>query len=370
MRNKSQKYNPIELNVIRGETLGVAVYRGYARLCDLAAMSKPDIYDAKSNLTGTQRDLSPRHAREAYEYARSHDIGFWPEVFLCVRDKKIIEFMPSKQSDDFGTIFIDIKKILSSKKISISRVDGNHRLHYADGSEPDFPAIEKIASFCIAYNLKFEQEIVLFRDINANQKAMNTSHLDNIESRLSQEDVLKREHPDLYIARMLGRDDQSPLYERVFEGGKKPIGAEIPLRALRSGISYLLSRPTKLSALRDPDAQYRVIKNYFHALKKWAPDSWVEPKKYLMLRGAGLWGVCFIGAEVIDRSLGRAKFASDDMLEILKSGKQWDWSNKGDFQGYSGRGGASKISDTVTAEFSDEKGVSVKTLYNKIMSEK
>jgi hypothetical protein len=57
------------------------------------------------------------------------------------------------------------------------------------------------------------------------------------------------------------------------------------------------------------------------------------------------------------------------MLAILKSGRDWDWSNKGDFQGYSGRGGALQISNRVTAEFSDEQGVSVKSLYNKIMAE-
>jgi hypothetical protein len=58
---------------------------------------------------------------------------------------------------------------------------------------------------------------------------------------------------------------------RVYEGGRKTHGQDIPLRSLTSGIGYMLSRPTKLRALRDADAQYKVIRNYFEAVKKWQP---------------------------------------------------------------------------------------------------
>jgi hypothetical protein len=55
------------------------------------------------------------------------------------------------------------------------------------------------------------------------------------------------------------------------------------------------------------------------------------------------------------------------MLEILNSGKKWDWSNKGDFQGLGGWSGAFKIGDKISSEFSDESGISLKELYRKIM---
>ena len=55
--------------------------------------------------------------------------------------------------------------------------------------------------------------------------------------------------------------------------------------------------------------------------------------------------------------------------QILKSGKDWNWRNEGDFQGLSGRGGALKMSQKVTSEFQDEKGVSVKELFKRIMEE-
>lgn len=359
----------LNIPVIRGKVLGVTVLRGYARLNDLAKVSKADVYDKVKNPTGTQRDLSPKHARAAYEYVKDKDFAFWPEVFLCTRDNEVITYIPSDLDEDFGTLHIDVKDASKKGKISISRVDGNHRLYFADGSQEGYAPIEKIVSFCLAYNLTREEEITLFRDINANQKAMNTSHLDNIHARLTPEDELKRDDPDLYIARLLGRDSESPLYDRVYEGGKKPAGFSISLRTLRTGIKYMLSRPTKLTALRDPDAQYKVIRNYFIALQMWEPSAWDSPSKYILLRGAGLWGACFIGADVIDRALSQAKFKPDDMLIILQSGKDWDWSNKGDFQGYSGRGGAVQISDKVTSELQDESGISVSSLYQRIMQE-
>ncbi len=357
----------LTLQVLRGQVLGAKVYRGYARLCDLARISKPDIYDQKDNPLGTQRDLSPKHAKQAYEYVKNRDLGYWPEIFLCVRDKSTITYRSSKPHLDFGRITINIEKAKDPNHIAISRVDGNHRLHFADGSKSGFPEITKTVSFCIAYDLNLEQEITLFRDINANQKAMNTSHLDNIETRLTEEDTIKSEQPALFIASKLGRDKKSPLFDLVWEGGKRSTGHIVPLKSLHRGINYMLSKPTKLTALRDPEAEYIVIRNYFSAVKRWQPQAWKRPKAYITLRGSGLWGICLIGAEVIDRVLAKGDYKDSDMLKILISGRAWNWANKGDFQGYGGSGGARKISDKVIHEFEDESGISVKSTYRKII---
>jgi hypothetical protein len=88
-----------------------------------------------------------------------------------------------------------------------------------------------------------------------------------------------------------------------------------------------------------------------------------------MLRGSGLWAICFIGAHVIDRALLQAEFRSSQMLTIPRSGKEWDWGTKGDFKGFSGRGGAVEISKAVTRKLQDETRISTKELLEKIMSE-
>jgi len=359
----------VNFSALKGHVLGADVYRGYGRLCDLSNISKADIFDQKTNPLGTQRDLSPKHAKEAYEYVRNNELAFWPEVFLCVRNNDVIEFSStSTNNKKAGVLSVDFEMIQNSKEICISRVDGNHRLHYAGGNLTGFPPIEKQVSFCISVGLTRDQEIILFRDINNNQKRMNTSHLDNIESRLTPEEKQKRTDPSLYISKKLGKDKDSPLFDKIFEGGKKPGYFAIPLRSLKTGIQYMLSQPSKLTELPSVDVQYAVIKNYFSAVKAWQPDAWKDPKDYLVLRGAGLWAVCFIGATVIDKTLAAGKYTPSDMLNVLTSGLNWDWSNSGPFAGYSGRGGATKIRDEIVREFTDESGVSIKNLAEKILS--
>jgi len=211
------------------------------------------------------------------------------------------------------------------------------------------------------------EEIALFKDINNNQKSMDTSHLDKIEIRLSGEDIVKVRNPALYIASKLADDDDSVLKGLVYQGGKRPPGTFIPLRTLHSGIEYMLSRQTRLTAIGGPEAQVVLIKNYFSALKDWQPEAWKQPREYLLLRGAGLWGSCFLGADVIDRALASKDFTAKAMLKILKSGRDWDWSKNGDFAGFSGRGGAVKIADQIIRELKDEHGVSMKDLLSAIL---
>lgn len=361
----------LSIPAIRGRVLGVNVYRGFAKLCDLADISKADVYDQKKNPTGTQRDLSPTHARDAYEYVKTRELGFWPEVFLCARLKTAVTFTPlSDEMPDVGTLEFDLDKIEKAKNIAISRIDGNHRLYFADGNISGYSRIEKAGSFCLAYDLSRDDEIQLFKDINKNQKPMNTSHLDGIEVRLTAEEHLKRRQPDLYIATKLGQDKQSPFFERIYHGGKKSPTIDIPLRGIKTGIEYMLSRSTQLPRLEDTEAKYRVVRNFFDAFRQWQPKSWVEPKEYIALRGAGLWAVCFIGAHVIDRALLQDKFDTNFMLKILKSGRDWDWSKNGDFKGLGGRSGAVEISKLVTNKLQDERRMSTKQLFESIMADK
>jgi DGQHR domain-containing protein len=244
--NKGEAGSILELTVISGVVLGVPVYRGFARLCDLAQISEADIYDRENNPLGTQRDLSPKHAREAYEYVANRDLAFWPEVFLCARLKNAISFAPNDARKEIGTLSIHRHVIERAKTIAISRVDGNHRLQYADGRTDGYPPIDKTVSFCVAYGITRDQEITLFKDINDNQMKMNTSHLENIEARLTKEEKLKFEDAPLFIAKRLGEDSESPLAGRVYLGGRKSPGWSVPLSTLKSGIKYMFSR------FRDP----------------------------------------------------------------------------------------------------------------------
>jgi hypothetical protein len=217
--------------------------------------------------------------------------------------------------------------------------------------------------------LSLEQEILLFRDINDNQKKMNTNHLAKVQVRLTPEEKLKQKSPILYIAHKLGEDPKSPLYNRINYGSKKNERFDIPLGTLKTGMEYMLSRTKELQLL-DVDGQYKEIRNYFSAVKKWQPTAWSKPKEYLMMRGAGLWAICFIGAYVIDRVLLASKYKTEDMLAILNSStKKWNWSTSGHFKGYSGRDGALEITKMIVKKFSDPNRPTTSDLYKRIMEQ-
>jgi DGQHR domain-containing protein len=356
----------LQVSCIRETVLGVDVVRGFARLCDLAAMSRADVYDAKFNPTGTQRDLSPKHARDAYLYVRQEERAYWPEIFLCARSMKFVQFKSAAENEGRGVLTVDLAGISKAGSIEISRVDGNHRLHFASGEFEGYPAVEKLVSFSLALGLTLEEEMKIFRDINNNQRRMNTSHLAHMNVRLTGEDSLKFRDPKLYLANKLSETSGSPFFKMVYDGGKKDVTKIIPLKSLQSGLEYMFSQPSRLSAIDDVDMQYTVISNYFMALKKWEPECWHDPKSFLMLRGAGFWGVCFLGAEIIDRGLKKGHYKADDLLKILYSGRKWDWRNKGDFAGFSGRGGAIKIRDKIVSEIADDESVSLRNLMKQI----
>ncbi|MEM9350084.1 MAG: DGQHR domain-containing protein [Pseudomonadota bacterium] len=358
----------MKISIIRGEVLGIDVVRGFAPLSLLSKISKPDIFDERANPTGTQRDLSPKHARDAYEYARNTERGYWPEVFLCLRDPEAVKYKRTKQGRE--TLEFNPDDIAERSDIVISRADGNHRLELADGKGKGGEPIDRPVSFCLAMSLSQAEEIAIFRDINDNQKSMDTSHLDKIEIRLAGEDSVKSRDPALFIANRLANDDDSVLKGFVYQGGKRPPGTIIPLRGLHTGVQYMLSRQTKLTALGGVDAQLVLIKNYFSALKIWVPGAWSNPKDYLLLRGAGLWGTCFLGAEVIDRTLSNKNFEVLDMVEVLESGRKWNWTRNGDFAGYSGRGGAVKIADQIIRELVDDEGINMNDLLKDILKSK
>ena len=263
--------------VIVGTCLGQKAYRGFASLSSLAAISQADVFDQQKNISGTQRNLSVPHARKAYQYVKNTKGAFYPEIILNVRDKSYIEFTSAAKVDDaaFGELNF-VKRPKKGAKIVVSRIDGNHRLWFADGHDPTLPAISRPVSFCIVAIESLETELELFRDVNDNQMGMNTSHLKNIEARLLGTDLLKAQNPSLYIAQKLIKEKTSPLFGQAHEGGqvdKDSTLAGLTIANLTSSVGDIRSRSTKLAQLPDADAQYKVIENYWSAVKKWLPKA-------------------------------------------------------------------------------------------------
>jgi DGQHR domain-containing protein len=368
----NQKTKLPSFPVLIGTCLGHKAYRGFASLADLAGLSKADIFDQDKNRKGTQRNLNVQHARKAYQYVSDNNEAFYPEMILNVRDRSYVKFTEIKGIGDvkFGKLEF-VKDPRESSKVVVSRLDGNHRLWFADGHEDGMEPIERPVSFCLLTVEDLEAELELFRDINDNQMGMNTSHHQNITARLLGEKALKVQDPAAYIVQRLLKDKMSPLCGMVHEGGKVRKGATLAgltIANLTSAVRDMIGRSAKLAQFPDADAQYNVIKNYWAALKKWLPKAWKEPRDYIIFKGVGLYAISYIGIEVIDRSLLKSRFSSNDMLDYLNQLPAEKFLSKQPLP-YAGRGGGRKLANDLIADLEDEGEVSLAKLQKLILSE-
>src|SRR2546426_9526310 len=127
----------VELTAYKSKNLDTVCFRGSAPLAHLAMISQPDIFDQVTNPKGLQRDLSPKHASDAYEYVqRSRNKEYpraFPEIVLNVRDKRLLKI---EETDGNQIVKLQFNiSDMNSDKVYVSRVDGNHRLYYGSGDD-------------------------------------------------------------------------------------------------------------------------------------------------------------------------------------------------------------------------------------------
>ena len=363
-----------QFKVIVGTCLGVKAYRGFGSLSDLARISRADLFDQVNNRFGTQRNLSVTHARKAYEYVADNEKAFYPEIILNIRDESYIDLSTREcHNGSCFAVLSFVKDPNASQQIIVSRLDGNHRLWFADGHEKGFEPVGRSVSFCFVVLPKIEDELELFRDINDNQMGMNTSHLENITARLLGEKALKVKNPAAYIVQRLQKDPDSPLYARIHEGGIIRKGATLSgltIANLTLAVKDMLTRSARLSQFPDTDAQFEVIKNYWKAVQKWLPNAWKHPRDYIIFKGVGLYATSYVGIEVIDRCLMKGKYGPKDMLGYLKQIPNTALLSTKTGLPYAGRGGGRKMANDLIANLEEPGEVSLSRLQKMILGKK
>jgi DGQHR domain-containing protein len=368
----------IELVATEARNLDTICYRGSAPLAHLALISQGDVFDQEQNPEGIQRDLSPKHASEAYEYAHRQknpeQPRAFPEVVLNVRDKKIVQVVEDHPADlesaTVGNRRVVLKfnlEAMRSNKVSVSRVDGNHRLYFADGDDKREPLLAN-APFQIHVGLTREQERSLFVDINSNQKGLNTSHLSVMQGKLTPEEIEVRDHLDRWIANRLTEDAASPWHGQIHMGGSKAgtrvqgLSRPVNFVSLLTGVNRTLSKSQYIHDFTDPNAQYVIIRNYWHAVKTVFAEQWANPRQSLLLKNIGVHSMSMLGGTIIDRCVPRGKVKPEDFAYYLRQVKtRFDWSSDAPMgpnsvKGMTGNQAATIIAGEMAQELSDEAG--------------
>lgn len=360
--------NEVELTAYKSKNLDTVCFRGSAPLAHLAMISQPDIFDQVTNPKGLQRDLSPKHASEAFEYVhRQRNAEFpraFPEVVLNVRDKRVL-----KMDDTNGNAIVKLQFAVSDMKdgkVCVSRVDGNHRLYYAVGDDRRDPLLTEVP-FQIHVGLTQDQERSLFVDINSNQKGLSSSHLSVMQNRLSPEEIEIRDHLDRWITSKLSRDPESPWHGMIHEGGSKKgtrqqgLTRLVNFASIQGGVSKLLSKSQYIHDLGDAQLQYLILRNYWQAVKIVFAEEWANPKDYLLLKNIGVWSLSILAAAIIDRCMPLGRVDTKDFARYLKQARsRFDWSKEATGEravgGMSGNKAALIIAAEMAQELTDETG--------------
>jgi hypothetical protein len=378
-----------------GRSLNLLTIRGYARLDQLAAISAPDVFDQKQNPNGTQRNLTPLHAREAFEYAMDasdmlpeESPRCFPEIILNARDTNIIDLYSVDDEDEhyefdsFSTDFeeaigivglrIRIKDLEFPKpdfNPQVSRVDGNHRLSRTDDllregltSEDDvlsreFPSL----GFMLVLELSDLQEASLFRDINGEQRGMEVAHLDSIVLRTVDPEVLKKDpkRRALWIANELAQPGRA-WEDMVFFGGshkgvKSDLGYVPPvtINALKATIDQQIrSAPTVDAAFKDnPNAIVVLLDRFWKAVRETFPEAWQNKRDYILLQAIGLGAFARFGGTIIERGLNDKRYSQADFqrhLEVVRGRVPLDRDHEL-WRGVAGAGGQKVVADALIA---------------------
>jgi DGQHR domain-containing protein len=400
--------------VVLGRNLNLWVLRGFAPLDLLSEISSADVYDEYKNPQGTQRDLTKAHSQEALEYAIDSeevspetDPRAFPEVILNARDISVIEvFDGAKYTNiiDFDSINGNDEsenRILSVRvrtdvftwpkppyQPQISRVDGNHRLFQAENAkdDEDFDSNEPLPEipFSLFIGLNATQERKIFKDINANQKGMESAFLDTIVHSQSDEVALLSDPKTraLVIAKRLTATG-SAFDGKVFTGGSKK-GAkekygEVPplkLNALKRAVQTTLRKADRLVEAQFPtildsneltqmeyqqklvtgvDAVTIVLDRYWKAVSFAYPEAWQNRKDFILLQSIGLEGFSILAARIIqDLMFNVKKWEQEDFNGVMQGLALQFKLNKENFAGIAGAAGATEIYSRASAKISND----------------
>lgn len=377
-------------DVIVGKNLNVSVIRGFATLDQLAYISAPDVYNQLTNQLGTQRDPDLAHARDVLEYAITSlseepetAPRAFPEIILNARDRSVISLSRGNSESDIeftsispeeeefftGTLTIHTTFIdtLRDKDPQISRVDGNHRLLLtAKRAEEDPEEVFPSVPFSLFVGLTADQERALFRDINGEQKSMDTAHLDTIKLRLHRTGLLLQSENGqaLWIAQQLSTEGY-PFEQLVFFGGDKrefkKQGMSVPpvkINALKSAVHTTLKDskqmsslfsvdeseiPTEESRLQDAKNKLILISRFWMGVRNNFPEAWQDRTNYVLLQAIGLNAFSRLGAVVIDDLVQNAKVQQKDFDQMMKHIASKVNISREAWQGYAGLAGAKQV---------------------------
>ena len=188
--------------------------------------------------------------------------------------------------------------------------------------------------------------MALFNIINSRAKGLSSSLTDYHESNLLSN--LAKEAPHLYIARRLNEDMASPWYRLIRYGGESTSGLKrrTSLRMMQQAIHKFLKNTEDIE-IGDILDKYRLVCDYWQAVRIVFPEAWDSHRHHLLTKGVGLYSLMYLLGDIVreQRALSLDVNAFTRVLMPLRS--TVDWSSCGMFAKAGGQKGAIEVYRTL-----------------------
>lgn len=240
--------------------------------------------DANSDMMPTYQRIIKKSRLTSVRKFIDDDKGYFPNSIIISidTDRPLVFDRSDKQVDD-AIAMLGILH-LPQKYKSAYIIDGQHRLYgYSDSQYAKTNSIPVVAF----ENLKKEEQIKLFMEINENQKSVSKNLRNTLNADTRWNSPKYNERRDalrLRIAQKLGEDYTSPLYGRIIIGEDQSTSLKcITIECIRSAINVgsFLSRfdnKNKIERagtfdLNDNDETFKLLYSYFKACFEYLKDN-------------------------------------------------------------------------------------------------
>ncbi len=326
-----KQISSISINGLIGKCGHLEVFLGFAPAKILFECSFADVLNEDTGM-GYQRPINSIHSRSFSQYISQKGTSTIPLTFNLRPD--LTKYWSLKKLKN-GSATLTIE----SGTPCLAQVDCQHRLGNMADSEIPF-------AFMTYIGLDMRSEMALFNIINSKAKGLSSSLTDYHQTRLI--DDLAKEAPHLLIAKRLNEEQGSPWYKMVRYGGESSSGLmrRTSFRMLQGTIRKALKR-IQDAGINDLEIQYRIIVEYWNAIRRVFPEDWRNHRHTLLTKGVGLYALMEL--------LG-------DLVSIIKPGQlseEWfaqklklllpsiSWSSRGMFSNVGGKKGAHEVYHTL-----------------------
>ncbi len=243
---------------------------------DLLSIANKNLSRYEDVERGLQRDRSPKQVKDIEEYVLRDNATFPNTIIINIGYDESGE--PNWNYDPVSNLLY-----IKDREDVANVLDGQHRL-FGLSKKPDFEI-----PVSIFLGLPFSEQGAIFATINSNQRNVDKSlvyELFGLSDRRIEESIAYN------IVSALNSDKDSPWFNKVKMLGRAKNDGDISQGSFSKFIhENLLSKNKIMRGLYESEKDeviYRILLEYFKAVKECFPEEWEnENKKYILTKTTG-----------------------------------------------------------------------------------